>query len=119
MKKLILPLLAISLALAAPATAPAATGDPVGYDYCGVWDSEYETFDPYIEADGAWQELWARNMSCSAAERNQQRMTWTRSGKIWAPGYTCRQIHAGWEYSDIRCTKRNRPNTSFRYRTGA
>jgi hypothetical protein len=94
---------------------------PVGYEFCGWLDFESESWQYDEPAPGAWLRLFARKMSCDAAQRNYARTRYTQTPP-YRPvrmGYRCTTLDDDLEYSDVRCSKRRRPRVAFRWQTGA
>ena len=115
---------AVVLAAAAVATSQVAyAGEPrlPGYEFCGWKDfGKGWTYDQ--PSPGAYLVGFAHGMTCRSARRNINRMKYTRSPpyRPLRRGYRCRNMESGWEYTDVRCTKRgSRGRVKFRYQTGS
>lgn len=100
---------------------------PSGYTFCG-WKNFSEPIDQL-----SWTTEWdedtlagaallgfARNMTCLQATRNIDlvRHKKTPPYQPYRTGYRCTRIETGWEWEDVRCTKKGKKAT-FRYQTGA
>ena len=80
---------------------------PSGYTYCGIklLGQSGWLMDPG-ELSGASQVAFASGLTCQAARRNIGRIVYPRGGgQPKAPGYRCRYIRQGHEFSDVRCIK--------------
>lgn len=93
---------------------------PYGYEGCGFRDFTNGGWT-YSPESGASVSAYARGMSCTSARRNVSRLKFGRKPpyKAYRPGYTCKQLVSAYEFSDIRCTKRETKRVSFRTRSGA
>jgi hypothetical protein len=107
-----------------PAAEPPADDMPSlpGYRFCG-WRKftragGWTLTNP---GSGAYTILFARKMTCKQARRNMKRVRYSTKPpyRPRRAGYRCVRLENGYEYSDVRCSKRERKRVAFRYQTGS
>lgn len=102
------------------ATPARADHKPIkGYKYCGTKDFVTDSWH-YGPSDGAFLDAYARGMSCRAARRNVDGVKYSRTPpyRPYRTGYRCQEMVSGYEYSSVRCVKKN-GKRAFRYITAA
>jgi hypothetical protein len=121
MKRIAIIAVAVAGALTVPATAQAAPILECGQNTTGHWSYGKPT------GAGVWN-LTTRNVRCGYARGFVYRAHrgWRSGGRPWYvhyghwrnPAFTCRELHGGWEFSDIRCTAR-RGRLVIHWQTGS
>ena len=93
---------------------------PPGYDFCGWRDYERGGWAMRWEdrLAGASTTLFARRMTCRSARRNYARTSFAGGAPVRA-GYRCVELARGYEFLDVRCSKRGRPRMAYRFQTGS
>jgi hypothetical protein len=116
----IIPILAAALGLLALASPASAQDTPKGFKFCGWQDFETGGWTYDDPEPGAYLALYARKMTCRIARRNYKKVEYEESPPYRSrlPGYRCREVESRHEYSDVQCTKRERPRVAFRWQTG-
>ena len=93
---------------------------PAGYTYCGSWNFYVGGWDTTPPDPGAYFVAFARKLSCRTARRNSRLVRWKgRPHRPYLRGYRCVELEHGYEYTDVRCSKRGAPRRAFRFQTGA
>jgi hypothetical protein len=92
-----------------------------GERFCGWRDYESGGWTMRRPEPGAFFRVFARRMSCRTARRASQDVEYPSSPpyRPFVPGYHCREILDGYEYSDVRCRRAGARTRSFRFQTGA
>lgn len=113
-------IVALVLGLSGSVATADQSGTPYGYEDCGARDFTNGGWTDTPE-DGAFVVAYARGMTCTSARRNVSRLRFGRKApyRPYRPGYRCRYLARGYEYSDIRCVRRGRSRVAFRTRSGA
>jgi hypothetical protein len=94
---------------------------PRGYKFCG-WKDFINGGWTYENPDsGVYLRLFARKKSCRTARRNYRRVRYTNEPPFWPKlgGHRCKVVEERHEYTDARCSRRDRPKASVRWQTGA
>jgi|SRR5215208_1840032 len=94
---------------------------PSAYTFCGWLDFWTQTFRYDDPEPGAYLALYARKMTCPSARRNYKRVRYD-DAPPYQPirrGYRCVTLKDGYEYADIRCSKKGKPKVAFRWQTGS